>query len=499
MRSLFYRQYIKENYLVKKMVSIINKVKTKTKGTKVKKPQRKSLLNRLIAKVKSVKFPKSLKKSTSTDTIRFNVYNDMEKLTKKLAGHTTCIDDKKLIDAILLQHRIGSESINGEVEKACYPILCNHQKECKCKNNAVTLALKKVPLFDTPLIKPGERITSSRWTQFDVYAEIVCLKLCTYLVRSSVCPNLPMFFAYFPCGTCSFENIEITKHFESSANGKGPCVLVLNEFASGGDFKHWVLTPRSFDEWMNAYFQIFMGLAAIQKYFGIAHFDLHWGNVLVHNVPKGGFWKYTLNGKDYYCPNLGFVFVLWDFGYSYIPGKLEITGALRTRHVREAIATGTEYTYDYTQISDAPHWLKKRDVEVPEKMMTEFGLFVGQNWPLHIVIKLLYAGKDSYFDLSKRPAASSPNSILQDYNLDKRPSQIDIPEEYKKYINSNFDNWGKEKSPLSSFGSSKTIKEKSKSTSKTAVKSVSVKSKTKSKTKSSSTRPPSKSKSSTRK
>ena len=42
-------------------------------------------------------------------------------------------------------------------------------------------------------------------------------------------------------------------------------------------------------------------------------------------VKPGGYWTYILEGKKYYLPNLGFVVLLNDFGFSLIPNKLYLT------------------------------------------------------------------------------------------------------------------------------------------------------------------------------
>ncbi len=289
-----------------------------------------------------------------------------------------------------------------------------------------------------------DTITNPYWTRHELYAEIVCLQLATYLVRAGVCPNLPMFFAYFPCGSCSFANENIinkynkteTQKTKTSASPrqspriaassktthtKRACILMLNEFASGGDFSNWCEQSRSLEEWMNAYFQIFMGLAAIQKYYNMTHYDLHWGNVLVHNVPAGGCWKYKLNGKTYYCPNLGFVFVLWDFGYAKIPGRIEIT---RTRYLCEKIKKDfpDDTTVDYSNIGAAPLWTHRdyTNVTVPIQMLASFQDIIGQQLPLKTLIEELF-----YIYLEKLP------SVIRSYSMDKA---ISIPAEYQKYL-----------------------------------------------------------------
>jgi hypothetical protein len=97
-----------------------------------------------------------------------------------------------------------------------------------------------------------------------------------------------------------------------------------NEYASSGDFSKWAQHQHSLDIWINALFQIFVGILAIQRYFNIVHTDLHIKNILVHKVQPGGFWTYIIDKKRYYLPNLGYVFVLSDFGFSWIPNHISI-------------------------------------------------------------------------------------------------------------------------------------------------------------------------------
>ena len=110
---------------------------------------------------------------------------------------------------------------------------------------------------------------------------------------------------------------------------------------------------RSTDLWINAYLQIFSALYALQKYFDISHHDLHWGNVLVHEIPAGGFWRYTIDGKVYDVPNLGFLFTLWDFGYARIPGKVDIT---KWNWYYEEDSQKPRLLIDYKRISGVPLW-----------------------------------------------------------------------------------------------------------------------------------------------
>lgn len=101
-------------------------------------------------------------------------------------------------------------------------------------------------------------------------------------------------------------------------------MLVVNEYADG-DLAHYV--KKKLNVWTpalveNCVFQTVVGLLALEKYYNMTHNDLHYGNILVHEVQRGGFWHYKINGIDYYVPNLGYVFILWDLGMADIPGKM---------------------------------------------------------------------------------------------------------------------------------------------------------------------------------
>jgi hypothetical protein len=69
----------------------------------------------------------------------------------------------------------------------------------------------------------------------------------------------------------------------------------------------------------NAFFQIITAIYTVQKQFGLQHLDMHAENILVKKIPKGGYFKYIINGIEYNVPNLGYLFVINDYGYAWIP------------------------------------------------------------------------------------------------------------------------------------------------------------------------------------
>jgi hypothetical protein len=99
-------------------------------------------------------------------------------------------------------------------------------------------------------------------------------------------------------------------------------LYTVNEYANYQDFHTWAKHSHSYGEWLNALFQIMVGLSALKRYFGMLHTDFHTGNILLQRIPAGGYWVYTIDNFKYYLPNLGFVVLIHDFGFAWIPDKL---------------------------------------------------------------------------------------------------------------------------------------------------------------------------------
>lgn len=84
-------------------------------------------------------------------------------------------------------------------------------------------------------------------------------------------------------------------------------------------YTDWVQKKHTLNEFYNAYFQIIVGIYTLQTYFGMTHLDLHSDNIIVKKVTKGGCWKYIINDDIYYLPNLGYIFLINDFGHAFVP------------------------------------------------------------------------------------------------------------------------------------------------------------------------------------
>jgi hypothetical protein len=139
--------------------------------------------------------------------------------------------------------------------------------------------------------------------QDPIFVELICNTLTSQLVLQKICPHF-----------------KLNYHWEFDDNKKA--LITYDEYADIGDFDSWASKGWSNEYWFNAFFQILIGLLALQRYFHMFHCDFHTGNILVKTVQPGGYWVYHIDNVKYRLPNLGFVILINDFGFSWIPGKL---------------------------------------------------------------------------------------------------------------------------------------------------------------------------------
>lgn len=138
--------------------------------------------------------------------------------------------------------------------------------------------------------------------------EVNAMKITTDLVRKHYCQNLPLLYTYTFCPDCRSSN----------------CITLVSEYADVGDMDKFLKNVSvDNDLLINILFQTCCGLATLWNNYGMIHNDLHVGNLLLHttNLEKG-VWEYIIDGESYFCPNLGFLVMLWDFGFAICPGMI---------------------------------------------------------------------------------------------------------------------------------------------------------------------------------
>jgi len=127
--------------------------------------------------------------------------------------------------------------------------------------------------------------------------------------------NFPVMYDYTVCPVMT--NVEDLPDFFKVKTKSKSYITILNELMSG-DLYNYILkiaNNNNYELLLNAIEQIYMCIASLHS-FGINHNDSHSGNFLFKKIDAGGYFHYVINGTDYYIPNIGYVWTIWDFGVS---------------------------------------------------------------------------------------------------------------------------------------------------------------------------------------
>jgi serine/threonine protein kinase len=236
--------------------------------------------------------------------------NNLSQLPHKMCAVNDSIGDYKINDVL-------GRGTAGSVYKAC---------ECASKtcNSNNCVAIKQTPIWSKEEFELVEDIYSEKAMEYQSWVEIVSNMLVTKLIEQNICPNFVGLYHWFYC-------------IDASANGKlgsrlDRSVYIINEVANYGTLAKWLRTARSNKEILSMAFQVYAGLYSMKSQFGMIHGDLHKENVLVNATyeKRSTYSEYIIDKKSYYIPDIGYQFLVADFGRAYIPGKMEIAF-----HVRE--------------------------------------------------------------------------------------------------------------------------------------------------------------------
>lgn len=151
-------------------------------------------------------------------------------VSDKKDGDTLCPDEYNVLNHdILLLERIGSKSINGEAYKACTPydeIL----QSCTDDPGTALLSTKKIPLTQYQKVKYSLRNTKDELLQNDVFVELMCMTLCSFVLlnKKQICPNLPLYYNYYLCKKCVYQNQEILYKNQATVD-KAEKLVIINQ------------------------------------------------------------------------------------------------------------------------------------------------------------------------------------------------------------------------------------------------------------------------------
>ena len=140
--------------------------------------------------------------------------------------------------------------------------------------------------------------------------EIKILEKLSAMTLKKVTPHFPILYKTFEC---SFPH---TGDNYPKLIQKGTHLIVLNELADG-DLATILFEPNfhsSFEIIKNTLQQIYISILTFHLYTNKIHADCHYGNFLYHKIKAGGYIHYKIYDVDVYIKNLGYLWIIWDYG-----------------------------------------------------------------------------------------------------------------------------------------------------------------------------------------
>lgn len=257
------------------------------------------------------------------------------------------------------------------------------------------------------------------------FNEVYVYTLTNQLIFQNICPHFIENYTW-----------ELPRHEKN--------FYLFNEFVNGSDMYDFLKKDHSDDLWFNILFQLMAGIISYRKYFNMVHSDLHTGNILLQRVKPGGYWVYNINNKTYYLPNLGFMCIINDFGFVWIPGKVQVDWLYNDK-LKFLTENGKEF-YDiayFLQCLTLKYLPKKfRDVVRKLRKSDDFLLvfssdypYTNKRYPQNITVDYDGSGRKliDYFEdlfLERYETAPENEELLDTFDMDKNLQ----PKFYNQYL-----------------------------------------------------------------
>lgn len=232
--------------------------------------------------------------------------DDFEKLTLSLGP---CLSAERSQDIPIITHRFTEQTSQGKVVMANLNL-----KGAKIvviiKSNQISTSQKALWLSEEKQV----RLKTSQASYIVIckaYMDALCSIALSRMVEKNIIPHFPL------CYTTSVNRVGFKRSRYEEIKGS-LCQTIWMEFLAQSMYD--VLKSSSDHRvWWSALFQVIATLCVAQKKYDFVHNDLHSKNVRVKPVPeKTKIYYETDDGVILEVPTFGFLFVIIDFGRSFI-------------------------------------------------------------------------------------------------------------------------------------------------------------------------------------
>lgn len=224
--------------------------------------------------------------------------------------------------------------------RSCYPVRYD-KGTCtvQCAPNAVGMNIRIYKMtIGEYMVRKHE---SSSYRNYDLWREIAYYEyIREQILKPKVCPNFALMYAYYVCEKCNidFDKLDVMNGCRVLAKAmqgevdlnaySGKALIALTEapnytilgwatkeFKRDGNIKKMINHGyHSSEVWMSIIFQLMVALLVMQNH-RIVMWDfslqdnVYIKDLATHdNIRK--YWKYTVDGVDYYVPNFGYLLMI---------------------------------------------------------------------------------------------------------------------------------------------------------------------------------------------
>lgn len=267
------------------------------------------------------------------------------------------------------------------IYRSCYPVNYN-VGTATCAPNALGINIKIYKLSVGALLVNKQN--KAKFYDYDVWREIAYNEFIReQIIRPKICPNFTLLYGYNICegSKIDFDQIDLIRGKQKAKEPlyikrnnivepnndayKGDVLVSLTEsptysifgwaskvYQSDGNIKRMVNSGFHTDEiWQSIIFQLIAGLYVMQTQgIVINNFSLP-GNVFIKDLFTHGtvtsYWKYKIDGIDYYIPNYGFIVLIDAYLQdSMVSTTTIIGGAKKPSKINASIFTGSAEPLD---------------------------------------------------------------------------------------------------------------------------------------------------------
>lgn len=139
------------------------------------------------------------------------------------------------------------------------------------------------------------------------------------LILNDICPH----FIYYYYSNLLTSNLLLKENINYNIESvKIDNLFLIMEYCDGTlvDFLNDIYSAEHYE---SMYFQIYYATLCLHNVLRLFHNDLHVYNIMYKNIDKNIVFNYNINGKNYYIPTFGHLFLIIDFERSVFVDMIE--------------------------------------------------------------------------------------------------------------------------------------------------------------------------------